>query len=154
MSDRFQALIDKYRTRMRVPRETFERDGCLYAVSARNPSYAILLSPNGGSEAAWRVTPFNGREPIGHREYDMLEGGSPIQNGLSEFASSNFVLSSRLRNPIRKRDRDRKIKEVKEAEAAIEVCAGAISRAPDDLARSVFERSQRIWQRQLDALEF
>jgi len=52
--------------------------------------------------------------------------------------------------PLRKRDRLRKIKE---AEEAITVCEGAISRAPDDVARSIFERSQRIWQKQIDTLK-
>lgn len=51
--------------------------------------------------------------------------------------------------PMRKRDRLRKIRE---AEEAIAVCQGAIGRAPDDLARSIFERSQRIWRKQLAAL--
>ena len=52
--------------------------------------------------------------------------------------------------PLRKRDRLRKIKE---AEEAIVVCEGAISRAPDDVARSIFERSQRIWRKQLAELK-
>ena len=32
-------------------------------------------------------------------------------------------------------------------------CAGAITRAPDDGARAMFERSQRFWQRRLDLLK-
>jgi hypothetical protein len=52
--------------------------------------------------------------------------------------------------PLRKRDRLRKIREAQEA---IEVCQGAISRAPDDVARSIFELSQRIWRKQLAALD-
>jgi hypothetical protein len=51
--------------------------------------------------------------------------------------------------PLRKRDRLRKIKE---AEEAIIACEGAIARAADDVGRSIFERSRRIWQKQLDAL--
>jgi hypothetical protein len=52
--------------------------------------------------------------------------------------------------PMRKRDRMRKIKE---AEEAIVVCEGAIARAPDDVARSIFERSQRIWRNTLAGLK-
>jgi hypothetical protein len=51
--------------------------------------------------------------------------------------------------PMRKRDRPRRIKK---AEEAIVVCEGAMSRAPNDVARSIFERSQRIWQKRLEAL--
>jgi hypothetical protein len=53
--------------------------------------------------------------------------------------------------PLRKRDR---LRGIKEAEEAIVVCESAISRAPDDSARAVFERSQRIWRKRLDALKF
>jgi hypothetical protein len=52
--------------------------------------------------------------------------------------------------PLRKRAR---LPKINEAEEAIVVCQGAISRAPDDAARAVSERSQRIWQRQLAALQ-
>jgi hypothetical protein len=52
--------------------------------------------------------------------------------------------------PLRKRDRLRKIKK---AEEAIVVCGGAISRAPDDVVRSIVERSQRIWRKQLAVLK-
>jgi hypothetical protein len=97
MDANFQALIDKYRARMTVLRETFERDGYLYAVSRRDSSYAILLSKNGSSEAAWRVTSFREGVPVGHREYDKLEGGSPIQNAFAEYASEDCILSPRPR---------------------------------------------------------
>lgn len=78
-------------------RVAFERDGCLYAISQRDPSYAILLTRNGSSEALWRVTSFRDGEPVGHREYDLLEGGSPIQNSFAEFASADLVLTPRPR---------------------------------------------------------
>ena len=90
-------MIDKYRARMAVVRAAFERDGCLYAISQRDPSYAILLTMNGSSEAAWRVTSFVDGVPVGHREYDLLEGGSPIQNSFAEFASADLVLTPRPR---------------------------------------------------------
>jgi hypothetical protein len=93
MTDDFQALINRYRARMTVLREAFERDGCLHAISQRDPSYAILLTRNGSSDAPYRVTSFRDGEPVGHREYDLLEGGSPIQRAFQEFASEGMVLT-------------------------------------------------------------
>jgi hypothetical protein len=95
MSDDFQALIDKYRGRMKLLREVFDRDGCLKAVSVRDPSYSILLSRNPSSDALWRVTSFRSQQPIGHREYDALDVGSPIQQAFSEFASAEMRLLPR-----------------------------------------------------------
>lgn len=95
MTDDFRALINRYRARMAILREAFERDGCLYAISQRDGSYSILLTRNGSSEAPWQVTSFRDDEPVGHREYDKLEGGSPIQNAFAEFASVDFVLTPR-----------------------------------------------------------
>ena len=46
----------------------------------------------------------------------------------------------------------RSLPEPADAEEAIAVCGGAISRAPDDVARSIFERSQKIWQKRLAQL--
>ena len=92
MTDAFQALIDKHRARMRELREAFDRDGRLLARSARDPDYSILLTRNGSSDAPWRVTSFRGREPVGHREYDMLDGGGPTQNALGEFAGDDMAL--------------------------------------------------------------
>jgi hypothetical protein len=88
-------MINKYRTRMTVLREAFARDGYLYATSRCDETYAIFLNPNGSSSAPWRVTSFWNGEPIGHREYNMLEGGSAIQNAFQEFASSDFQLRPR-----------------------------------------------------------
>ena len=84
---------------------------------------------------------------MGHREYDHLESASPINSALQEFAGHGWHL---IRRPMPKRERLRRIKEAEEGLAA---CAGAITRAPDDSARAVFERSQRIWQRRLDTLK-
>jgi hypothetical protein len=97
MTDSFQALIDKYHARMTVLREAFQRDLCLYAISLRDPSYALLLTRNGSSEAPWRVTSFREGVPVGHREYDRLEGGSPVQRAFAEFASEGMVLTPRPR---------------------------------------------------------
>jgi hypothetical protein len=82
---------------MAVLRAAFERDGYLYAISARNPSYALLLSRNGSSDAPWRVTSFDSGQPVGHREYNMLEGGGPTQNAYGEFGGSYLVLTPRSR---------------------------------------------------------
>jgi hypothetical protein len=95
MTDAFQALIDKYRARMVLLAVNFERDGYLYAVSRNDPGFAILLTQNGSSEAPWRDTSFLDRQPIGHREYDRLEGGSPIQNAFAEFAGGGMQLGRR-----------------------------------------------------------
>jgi len=92
------------------------------------------------------VTSFLGKEPVGHREYDRLEGGGPTQNGFQEFASDDMQL---VRKRMAKRKRERKIKEAQEGIAA---CEGAISSSPDELGRQVFDRSRRIWKRRLDAL--
>ena len=104
MTDEHRALIDKYRQRMAMLHLAFARDGYLYAISRRDETYAIFLSPNGSSSAPWRVTSFRNGEAIGHREYNMLEGGSNIQNAFSEFASDDMILSKRSRaraRPIR-----------------------------------------------------
>jgi len=95
MTDDFQVMIDKYRARMRLLRETFDRQGYLLAVSARDPGYSIILTRNTSSDAPWRVTSFRDRDPVGHREYDKLEGGAPTQNALAEFASQDMTLTPR-----------------------------------------------------------
>jgi hypothetical protein len=146
MTDAFQAMIEKHRARMKRLRQAFERDARLYAISQCDPTYSILLTRNASSDAPWRVTSFRGKEPIGYREYDRLEGGGPTHNALSEFAGSDFML---VRKPMPKRERERKIKE---AEEGITACEGAITNSPDELGRQIFDRSRRIWQRRLDAL--
>jgi hypothetical protein len=54
--------------------------------------------------------------------------------------------------PVRPMCKHDRLRTIREAEEAIVVCEGAIGRAPDDVARSIFERSQRIWKKQLAAL--
>ena len=95
MDDDFQAMIDKRRARMADLRETFDRAGYLFASSARNPDYSILLTRNSSSDAPFRVTSFHGREPIGHREYDALVGAGPCRDALAEFTSLDMVLRPR-----------------------------------------------------------
>jgi hypothetical protein len=56
---------------------------------------------------------------------------------------------SRASEITRIRDGSRRIKAVE----TVVVCEGAINQAPDDVARSIFERSQRIWRKQLAALK-
>lgn len=146
MTDAFDAMVEKYRARMRELRETFDLDGRLHAVSSRDPSYSILLTLNSDISSTWRVTSFRGKEAIGHREYDRLEGGGATQNALGEFAGSDMKLVSRK---IPQRERNRRIKE---AEDGLKACAEAITKTPDDAGKAIFERSQRIWQKRLNAL--
>jgi hypothetical protein len=98
VTDDFQALIDKRRARMRQLREAFERQGYLFGVSSRTPSYSILLSKNASSDAPYRVTSFDSKVPTGHREYDALDGAGATRDALAEFASSDIVL--RQRGPL------------------------------------------------------
>jgi hypothetical protein len=118
-----------------------ERDGRIHAVSTNSPGHSILLTPNGSSSAPWRVTSFQGKEPVGHREYDRLGGGGPTQNALQEFAGGSWRLV-----PLPKRARGRRIRE---AEEGLATCADALTRAAGE---PVFERSLRIWKRRLDLL--
>jgi hypothetical protein len=97
VTDQQRALIDKYRQRMAMLHLAVARDGYLYAISRRDETYAIFLSPNGSSSAPWRLTSFRNGEPVGHREYNMLEGGSPIQNAYQEFSGDEFRLIPRTR---------------------------------------------------------
>lgn len=95
MTDDFRAMINRYRARMSLLRAAFDRQGYLHAISTSQPSYVLLLTKNGSSEAPWRVTSFRDGIPLGHREYDRLEGGGPTQNSLGEFASRDLVLVPR-----------------------------------------------------------
>jgi hypothetical protein len=95
MTDTFQALIDNRRARMRRLRETFDRQGYLYALSTRTPSYSILLTKNASSDAPYRVTSFHDKAPTGHREYDALDDAGPTRDALAEFASNDMVLRQR-----------------------------------------------------------
>jgi hypothetical protein len=42
--DAFQTLIDKHAARMKLLRESLERDACIHAASRRDPSHSILLT--------------------------------------------------------------------------------------------------------------
>ena len=85
---------------MATLRARLERDGYLLGVSARDPSYSILLTRNCTGESAWRVTSFRDRQPVGHRAYDMLEGGGPTRDALQEFLSDDVRLTP-ARSPVR-----------------------------------------------------
>ena len=100
MIDDFQTLINKRRARMRALHETFDRQGYLFAVSTRTPTYSILLTKNASSDARYRVTSFDRREPVGHREYDALDGAGPTRDGLSEFMSADMTLVTRPIRPV------------------------------------------------------
>jgi hypothetical protein len=142
MNEAFQAIIDKHRARMKLLRDTFDRDGRVHAVSQADPSYAILLTVNGSSAAPFRVTSFRSKEPIGHREYDALDGKGATRDALAEFAGDGWNLV-----PLPKRMRERRIKEAEEGYAA---CADILARSRGD---PVFERSLRIWKRRLELLK-
>jgi hypothetical protein len=73
-------------------RETFEQQGYLHATSMRNPAYSILLTRNASSDAPFRVTSFDRKTPVGHREYDALDGAGPCRDALAEFAGSDWTL--------------------------------------------------------------
>ena len=100
-------MIDQYRTRLALLRAAFERNGCLHAISARDPAYAILLTRNASSDAPWRVTSFRGGEPVGHREYDALEGRAPAFNAFHEFMGDDMQLVPHIRSPSTTRARAR-----------------------------------------------
>lgn len=88
-------MVARYRAKMATLREVAERDGYLLGVHANDPSYRLFLSREVSSDAPWRVTSFRNGEPVGHREYDVLDGRGPTQNALQEFASDNVVLVKR-----------------------------------------------------------
>lgn len=92
MTDAFQAMIERHRARMVELRQAFERDGRLHAVNKADHGYSILLTINGSSDAPFRVTSFRGKEPVGHREYDRLDGGPSTQNAPAEFAGAGWNL--------------------------------------------------------------
>ncbi len=69
-------------------------------MNARDASYSILLTRNCTGESAWRVTSFRDRQPVGHRTYDMLEGGGPIRDALQEFLREGMRLAP-MRSPVR-----------------------------------------------------
>ena len=99
MMDAFEAMIAKHRARMTALRAAVEQDGCLVAVSRRDPFYRLLLSRSTVSDAVWRVTSFRDREPVGYREYDVLDGRGPTQNALQEFAGQDMQVVRRRRGP-------------------------------------------------------
>jgi hypothetical protein len=146
MTDAFDTMVEKYRARMKELRDVLDIDGRIEAISVRDPSYRILLTRNSDPSSVWRVTSWRGRTPIGHREYDHLESSSPINSALQEFAGENWQL---VRRKIPTRERERRIREANEGLVA---CAEAITKTPDDAGKAIFERSQRIWRRRLDAL--
>jgi hypothetical protein len=146
MPDTFQALIDKHRARMQELRDVLDIDGTIQAVNVSDPAYSIVLTKNSDPSSAWRVTSFRNAIPVGHREYDHLESASPINSALQEFAGDRWKL---VRRKIPKRERERRIRGVKEGLSA---CAEAITKTPDDAGKAIFERSQRIWRRRLAKL--
>jgi hypothetical protein len=110
MPDDFQTIIDRYHARMAELREVLERDGRIHAVRRDDPSYSILLKPERKQPGAVPCTSFRGKTPVGHREYDRLDGGGPTQNGLQEFSGGAWRLL-----PLPKRMRERRLWEQRKA---------------------------------------
>jgi hypothetical protein len=93
-STQWHEISKRHHDRMAMLKETLERQGYLLAVSQRDPGYSILLSRNLSGQG-WRVTSFRSRDPIGHREYEALDGRAPAFNALQEFASTDWKLIER-----------------------------------------------------------
>jgi hypothetical protein len=94
-AETFEQIIAKHRSRMTEVREAFERDGRVHGISKRDPTYSLLLTRNGSSDAPFRVMSFRNKEPVGHREYDRVQGGGPTHNAFQEFASDDIRLIPR-----------------------------------------------------------
>ncbi|MGE4045609.1 MAG: hypothetical protein AB7F35_12205 [Acetobacteraceae bacterium] len=92
-------LSAHHRARMAEVREAFNRQGYVYAVSQRAPGYAILLTCS-TIAGEFNVHSFRDGQPVGHRDYDRLEGGGPTQNAFQEFAGADFLLLSKPGIPI------------------------------------------------------
>ncbi|MGE4043396.1 MAG: hypothetical protein AB7F35_00985 [Acetobacteraceae bacterium] len=92
----FAQHIAAFHHREAILQETFERQGYLLARSQRDPGYTILLKP-GTSDAAFEVHSFRDGQPVGHRDYDRLSGGSPVQNALQEFMATDMKLETKAR---------------------------------------------------------
>jgi hypothetical protein len=97
--DAFDRMVARFRARMAHLRETHARQGYLYAEHQKDSGYAILLTPEPSGDATWRVTSFQAGQPIGHRQYDVLEGRGPAFNALQEFAGTNWRLVQRYWPP-------------------------------------------------------
>jgi len=89
-----EEISKRHHHRIALLKETLQRQGYLMAVSQRDSGYSILLSRN-LSGPGWRITSFRDREPIGHREYEVLDGRAPAFNALQEFGGSDWKLIER-----------------------------------------------------------
>lgn len=93
--DAFDQMAARFEARMALLRQTHAEQGYLYAEHATDIGYAILLTPDASGECPWRVTSFRNGEPIGHRQYDVLEGRGPAFNALQEFAGTSWLVRPR-----------------------------------------------------------
>jgi hypothetical protein len=93
----WDALVARHHAGMAELRTIVGQDDDVSAVSRRDPSYKLLLSVGVSGDSLWRVTSFRDGQLIGHRQYDRLDGGSPVQNALQEFASSDLTIIRRRR---------------------------------------------------------
>lgn len=87
----FDEMVALHKARMETLRDTFNAQGYLFARSQRDPGYTILLRRVADE---FNVYSFRDGQPVGHRDYDRLEGGSPVQNAYQEFASIDLQLEA------------------------------------------------------------
>jgi hypothetical protein len=92
MTDEFAAIIGKQRRRIAMLKNHFDTHGRIIADCSNDPGYRIVLTRGFTAECAYQVTSFRDGVPVGHREYDQLQGGGPTQNALSEFAGDVWVI--------------------------------------------------------------
>lgn len=89
-AEMFAEMRAKREARMALLRDVMARDGVIVAESVRDPGYCLMLTPSAYPGVAWQVTSFRDGEAMGHREYDVLEGRSPIADAFQEFASESM----------------------------------------------------------------
>ena len=78
----YQGVLPRDRPRVLAH---LERDGRLHAVTARDPSYSLLLT-HPAAAMPRGTSGHSAAKSRSHREYDMLDSGGPTQNALAEFA--------------------------------------------------------------------
>jgi hypothetical protein len=91
-TDELQTIVARYRARMTALQTVVAAQGALRAKHKSDEGYAILLCRDMSRGTGWRVTSFRDGQPLGHREYDVLDGGGPTRDALAEFASDVWVI--------------------------------------------------------------
>lgn len=95
MPETLEAILTNYRARMAVLSSLVAAQGALHAKHATDVGYAILLTRDMSRGIGWRVTSFRDGQPLGHREYDALDGAGPTRDALAEFASPAWEIQPR-----------------------------------------------------------